>query len=58
MNRHNNRFPRTMEEAFGPYERNGFVEPYTPMHKSDKIILVGSFIGLIALGVMALVGWI
>lgn len=38
------RYPRTMEEAFGPYARGSISEPYTPMHKADKIVLTASII--------------
>ncbi len=36
------RYPRTLEEAFGPYARGSISEPYTPMHKADKIVLTAS----------------
>lgn len=32
------KFPRTLEEAFGPYARGPISEPYTPMDLTDKII--------------------
>ena len=38
------RYPRTLEEAFGPYARGSISEPYTPMHKADKIVLTASII--------------
>jgi len=31
--------PRTMEEAFGPYQRGRIHETYSPMPMIDKIIL-------------------
>jgi hypothetical protein len=33
------RYPRTMEEAFGPYARGGITEQYAPMPLADKIIV-------------------
>jgi hypothetical protein len=32
------RYPRTLEEAFGPYARGPICEPYTEMDMVDKII--------------------
>ena len=32
------RYPRTLEEAFGPYARGGFVSEPDPMTKEDRII--------------------
>jgi hypothetical protein len=32
------RFPRTLEEAFGPYARGPISEPYTELDLTDKII--------------------
>lgn len=32
------RFPRTLEEAFGPYARGPISEPYTQLDLTDKII--------------------
>lgn len=32
------KFPRTMEEAFGPYHRGGIYESYNPLDITDKII--------------------
>lgn len=47
------RYPRTMQEAFGPYASRHIAEPYAPMPLADKIIVV---VGLsIAAGVMAAV---
>lgn len=52
------RFPRTLEEAFGPGHRGNISEPYTPMDREDKIvigacILVGiAFVALVLLGVI------
>jgi hypothetical protein len=32
------KFPRSLEEAFGPYARGPISEPYTPMDFADKVI--------------------
>ena len=50
------RHPRTLEEAFGPYNRHGLVEHYDPMPKADKIVTIGSVVGLIVVGIFALFG--
>jgi hypothetical protein len=44
------RHPRTLEEAFGPYERGSISEPYTPMQTADKIVLTASTI--VGLGII------
>ena len=36
------RFHRTMESAFGPYARGQFQEEYTPMTRTDRIIVIMS----------------
>lgn len=33
------KYPRTMEEAFGPYTRGAIDEPYSPMPMIDKIVI-------------------
>ena len=33
------KFPRTMEEAFGPYARGGIYEAPTPLSFTDKVIV-------------------
>ena len=38
------RYPRTLEEAFGPYQRGRIDEPYSPMPMIDKIVLIVSII--------------
>ena len=41
-------FPRTQEQAFGPYHRGPIFSEPEPMHLHDKIVLVG--VVLVALG--------
>ena len=36
------RYPRTMQEAFGPYTSRAIDEPYAPMPMIDKIVLIVS----------------
>lgn len=52
------KYPRTLEEAYGPYQRGSLHEPYTPMHKSDKIVLVVCCVSLAGIVVMHFLGWI
>ena len=44
--------PRTLEAAFGPYERGGIYTPPEPLHPHDRIVLracaVAGVIGLVA----------
>ena len=41
------RYPRTLEEAFGPYERGNIYEP-APMHKHDRIVTWASAVALVS----------
>lgn len=50
------RYPRTMEEAFGPGHRGNISEPYTQMDREDKIILVACGIAAAVLLVLVIVG--
>tara|TARA_R110000822_G_scaffold19664_3_gene63965 strand:+ start:573 stop:761 length:189 start_codon:yes stop_codon:yes gene_type:complete len=52
------RYPRTMEEAFGPYASGGITEKVTPMDKWDRIILSVCLIILTAFIAMVLLGWV
>jgi len=51
------KYPRTLNEAFGPYASAHFEES-DPMPTSDKIVVVVSLIALVAVAVMAIVGWL
>lgn len=42
-------FPRTMEQAFGPYQRHGLHTTPEPMHKHDRIVVTASAIVFVAL---------
>ena len=36
------KYPRTMTQAFGPYEGGGLYVKPEPLHKHDRIVLAGS----------------
>lgn len=44
------KFPRTLEEAFGPYARGGIYEQPTPLSFTDKVITAIS--GVILFGLL------
>lgn len=56
--RHNYTFPRTMEQAFGPYQRYGLVEQHEPMATADKIVVVVGVVALVALLALLAFGWL
>jgi hypothetical protein len=56
MNTTTKRYPRTLDEAFGPYQRHGFVEEYDPMPKADKLVVIASAIGLLVVGILVITG--
>jgi hypothetical protein len=58
MNNTTKRYPRTLDEAFGPYQRHGLQEQYSHMPKEDRIVVIASVIALAALGLMAVMGWL
>lgn len=35
------KYPRTMQEAFGPYTSSRIDEPVRPLDRADTIVLVG-----------------
>ena len=35
------KYPRTMQEAFGPYTSHGIETRRDPMHPTDVIVLIG-----------------
>ncbi len=50
------RYPRTIEEAFGPHTSRTISEPYTPMHFADKIVVAASVIAGIGLLIAIVMG--
>lgn len=52
------RYPRTLEEAFGPYARGPIQEQYDPMPKDDKLVVGMCLVAVVSLIAMALIGLI
>lgn len=49
MNNTTRRYPRTMEEAFGPGHRGNIWHEPSPLHRHDKIVLIGCAVAGVAL---------
>jgi hypothetical protein len=58
MNHTTKRYPRTLEQAFGPYARGGIHEPYTPMSFADKFITALCGVILFGLLIAIMAGWL
>jgi hypothetical protein len=58
MNDTTRRHPRTLEEAFGPYERGHVEEPRERMLVEDRIIITVCLVGAVALVSMMFAGWV
>ena len=56
MNDTTRSFPRTLESAFGPYERGDIYTPPEPLHPHDRIVLRACAVAIVAL-LVALVFW-
>ena len=52
------RAPRTMAEAFGPYESGPVLEQARAMDWQDIVALAGSIAAAAVMVVMGLVGWL
>lgn len=53
------RYPRTLQEAFGPYANGSQLQTeYEPMDQADKIVLAACAIAAVALVAMTLAGWL
>jgi hypothetical protein len=51
------KYPRTLQEAFGPYTSREIHEPVAPMHKADRITVWASAVALVSfLAVMVVWG--
>lgn len=50
------RYPRTLEQAFGPYTSRDFKQD--PMPRADKIVLVFSILAAVALICLVALGWL
>jgi hypothetical protein len=53
--KHQDRFSRTIEEAFGPHASRHISEPVEPMHPADRIVVIGCAIA--ALVLIGLAAW-
>ncbi len=52
------KYPRTLNEAFGPYAHiGGIQEPRRPFDREDKIVLATSVAVSLALVAFAFLGW-
>lgn len=47
------RYPRTLEEAFGPYARGGLVSEPNPMTKEDRVIAGIAAVVLVVVALLA-----
>jgi hypothetical protein len=56
MNTTTRRHPRSISEAFGPYERGGIYTEPDPLHPHDRIVLRACAVAIVAL-LVALVFW-
>lgn len=50
------RYPRTLNEAFGPYTSQDFHEEQDPMPKADRIVMGVSIVLAVVLIVLILAG--
>ena len=57
---HTGRYPRSLEEAFGPHTSHHIEAPddYPPMPPADVIVVATCAIAALVLAVMALMGWL
>ena len=56
MNTTTRRHPRSISEAFGPYERGGIYTEPDPLHPHDRIVLRACAVAIVAL-LVAVVFW-
>ena len=50
------KYPRTLEQAFGPYARGPIQEQYEPMPKADRIVVAGCIVAGIIMVALVLAG--
>lgn len=48
------KYPRTLEEAFGPYTGRKFEEVKRPFDREDKIVMWGCAVAFVALTIIVL----
>jgi hypothetical protein len=58
MNTTTRKYPRTLEQAFGPYARGPISEQYDPMPREDKIVTVFGAAVLAGVVVALVMGWL
>jgi hypothetical protein len=58
MNTTTKRHPRTLNEAFGPYNDRGTFYDQDPMPAADRIVIAASCAALLAILGMAVAGWL
>ena len=56
MNPTTRRYPRTMQEAFGPYTSRGLHLPRPPYDAADRIVVAACLLAVAAVGVLVLCG--
>jgi hypothetical protein len=52
------KFPRTLEQAFGPYTSKDFTDPQDPMPMADLVVLGTCLASAAIVCIFALVGWL
>lgn len=52
------KYPRTLEQAFGPYCGREISEPDRPFDWQDSTVLVASALCALGLVIFAVVGWL
>lgn len=52
------KYPRTLEQAFGPYARGPIEEPKRPFDWQDRLVLSVSVIALVFIIAAELLGWL
>jgi hypothetical protein len=52
------KYPRTLEQAFGPHTSRHIYEQQKPLPKEDCIVIVVCFAGAVVLIGMLLAGWL
>lgn len=58
MSESTKRYPRTMEEAFGPGHRGGIVEDRPKWDTEDAVVLLACLGAVLAVAFMAAIGWL
>ena len=46
------KYPRTLQEAFGPYTDSRIEEPKESFDRDDKIVMIGCVVAVIALTII------